>query len=116
MIRHDTSTGRRLAITLTSSTRPPPSGRAGPERAHATVAPSGTDGADALQGFGQHWFIATWRAAVPRSRGAPIPTPLRGADGADALQGFGQHWFIATWRAAVPRSRASPIARPLRGA
>src|SRR6266481_4524245 len=36
--------------------------------------------------------LETWRAAVPRSRGSPISTPLHGADGADALQGIGRQW------------------------
>src|SRR6266478_203848 len=51
------------------------------------------------------------RAAVPRSRGSPISTPLHGADGADALQGSasnGPSVSLETWRAAVPRSRCRP--------
>src|SRR5260370_35916735 len=38
--------------------------------------------------------VQAWRAAVPRSRGAPISTTFHGADGPDALQRIGQQWPI----------------------
>jgi hypothetical protein len=39
----------------------------------------------------QRRSVKAWRATFPRSRGAPMLTPVPGADGADTLQlqGFG---------------------------